>query len=315
MSARSITLATSILTLALLGSGCSSDSDTSADTVAATATPSTEGSVETVAATGVPTTDTPTTQAPTTSSAPSTTEVPEPFQVLVTNDDGFDAPGIDAVVQALQAFEGAPIEITVVAPATPQSGQGGNETGGPLTATDATTASGFPAKAVAGFPADAMIWALDQGGIDFVPDLVISGSNSGQNLGPVVDASGTVGAARAAARRNVPAIAVSAGLADNIDFQPSIDALLVYLDENLDTILSHEPGAPVDTVISINAPTCAVGVVRGAVNVPLAVDLQGYDYAGPVDCTSTLENPADDVQAFFNGFVAVSPTPLAPAGG
>ena len=46
---------------------------------------------------------------------------------------------------------------------------------------------------------------------------------------------------------------------------------------------------------------------------PLGVDLQGYYYGAPADCASTLDNPADDVQAYFNGFVAVSPTPLYPA--
>ena len=88
-------------------------------------------------------------------------------------------------------------EVTVVAPATNQSGTGGQTTPGPLTVTDATTASGYPAKAVAGFPADTVIWALDQGGVTQKPDLVVSGINFGQNLGPAVAISGTVGAAEA----------------------------------------------------------------------------------------------------------------------
>ena len=48
--------------------------------------------------------------------------------------------------------------------------------------------------------------------------------------------------------------------------------------------------------------------------VPLGSDLKGFDYGAAVDCTSSVANPADDVEAFFNGFVAVSPTPLLPAG-
>ena len=78
-----------------------------------------------------------------------TTTLPATLHILVTNDDGVGAPGIDAVVQALSALPAT--EVTVVAPATNQSGTGGQTTPGPLTVTDATTASGYPAKAVAGF--------------------------------------------------------------------------------------------------------------------------------------------------------------------
>ena len=231
--------------------------------------------------------------------------------MLVTNDDGVSSAGIDAVVAALQTLE---VEVTVVAPATQQSGQGGNVTDGPLNAFDTTTVGGYPAKAVEGFPADSVVWAIDQGGIDFVPDLVVAGANEGQNLGPVIDISGTVGAARAAANRNIPAIAVSAGFGEPVDYDAATTALLAYLTEHIADIAGHPVGTPVAEVVSINTPTCIPGTtIRGTVDVPLGTDLQGYDYGAPVDCSSTAAAPADDVQAFFNGFVAVSPTPLQPA--
>jgi len=233
-------------------------------------------------------------------------------RVLVTNDDGYSAEGIDMVVEALLAFDQPIFEVTVVAPLTQQSGQGGNFTDGPVNATEVTTLSGYPATAVEGFPADAMRWALDQGGIDFMPDFVISGTNEGQNLGPFVDISGTVGAARAAAVRNIPAIAISTGFA-SFDYESTIDVLLEYLAGNLATLLAHEEGTPVAAVISINVPSCSAGEVRGLVDVPLGTDLQGFDYGVDVDCTNTTENPADDVQAYFTGFAPVSPTPLEPA--
>jgi 5'-nucleotidase len=291
-------------TAALLAlAACGGDDGGSDTTVAPTTTAAT--------ATSPPTPTTPA-EAPTTAATTTTIE-PETAQlrVLVTNDDGVGAAGIDALVEALQTLE---LDITVVAPATQQSGQGSNITDGPLTVTDTTTASGFPAKAVAGFPADTVIWAIDQKGIDFIPDLVISGANEGQNLGPVVDLSGTVGAARAAAIRNIPAIAVSAGLGEPVDYQAATDAVLAYLTDHIGEIASHVDGAPVADVISINTPTCTPGTaIRGTVDIPLATDLQGYDYGAPVDCNGTLDNPADDVQAFFNGYVAISPTPLQPA--
>ena len=320
------TTAVALVALAALAA-CSSVEITSttaapvqtATTVQATTVPSV-----TVAATAVPTTSpttTPATTAPATGPAPTAppattppTTVPpeEPVRVLVTNDDGYSAEGIDMVVQSLLAFDRPVFEVTVVAPLTQQSGQGGNFTDGPVNATSVTTLSGYPATAVEGFPADAVRWALDQGGIDFIPDFVISGTNEGQNLGPFVDVSGPVGAARAAAVRNIPAIAISTGFA-SFDYEATIDVLRDYLAGNLDTLLAHEAGTPVATVISINVPSCSAGEVRGLVDVPLGTDLQGFDYGADVDCTNPAENPADDVQAFFTGFAAVSPTPLEPA--
>ena len=126
-----------------------------------------------VVETEAPATDAPVTEAPTTTAAP------EPLQILVTNDDGIGADGIDAIVQALLQLDN--VVVTVVAPLENQSGSGGKTTDGALTVTDAMTKSGYAAKAVAGFPADTIVWAIDQGGIDFVPDLVVSGINNGQN--------------------------------------------------------------------------------------------------------------------------------------
>ena len=108
----------------------------------------------------------------------------------MTNDDGVGAPGIDALVQGLRRLDR--VRITVVAPATNQSGTGDMTTPGALTTEQATTTSGYPAVAVQGFPADTVNFALD-GGIPEKPHLVASGVNVGQNLGPVVNISGTVG--------------------------------------------------------------------------------------------------------------------------
>ena len=73
---------------------------------------------------------------------------PETLRILVTNDDGVGAPGINATVEALTALPHT--KVTVVAPLTNQSGTGAKVTPGTLTATNAMTASGYPAKAVAG---------------------------------------------------------------------------------------------------------------------------------------------------------------------
>jgi len=231
----------------------------------------------------------------------STTVAAEPIKVLVTNDDGYASDGIDAVVEGLRGVEG--VEVTVVAPLENQSGKGGTVTGGTLTATDVTTKSGYPAKAVAGTPADSIIWALDQKGIDVTPDLVISGINAGQNMGSAVGISGTVGAARAAVARGIPALAASQGpLTPPQNFPAARQLVLDWLTANRAAI---EAGSMTTaTVANLNAPTCATGTVRGQIAVPGAPDAEGYN--DPPDCESTATGPATDIAAYLIGFAPLS---------
>ncbi len=230
------------------------------------------------------------------------TTVSPTLKVLVTNDDGYDAPGIDAVVEGLRALPDT--EVTVVAPLKNQSGTAGKTTDGPLTVTDVKTASGYPAKAVDGFPADTIIWAIDQHGIDFTPDLVVSGINFGQNIGPSVDISGTVGAARAAAVRNLPALASSQGIGDPMAYPTGVTQVLAWVAEHRAALL--DGAAVTDKLLeNINIPTCPTGTNRGVIDVPVAADLAGRDPL-TVDCQSTATDPVDDVAAFIIGYVTLS---------
>ena len=234
----------------------------------------------------------------------STTVAAEPLQILVTNDDGVAAEGIDTLVTALSGLED--IEVTVVAPATQQSGTGGNATEGPLTTNEAQTASGHPASAVEGFPADTIRVAFDEQGVE--PDLVVSGINEGQNLGPVVDVSGTVGAARAAVRRGVPALAVSQGFGTDLDYDVAAGLVTDWIDENLDAIRAGELAT--DVVFNLNVPTCDTGELRGEVETTSAT---AGDPAAPQDCTSTAAGQTDDVTAFTAGFATLTEVPVEPA--
>jgi 5'-nucleotidase len=234
------------------------------------------------------------------STEPATTIVATPLRILVTNDDGVGAPGIDAVVEALRSLPDT--EVTVVAPADNKSGSGGQTTQGTLTATDATTASGYPATAIAGFPADTVIWALDQGGVPQRPHLVVSGINAGQNVGPAVQISGTVGAAEAAASRGVPALAASQGLADPPDYPSGVAQVLSWLGLHRAELLAGDP--PV-SVTNLNVPTCTTGVVRGVVEEPVAPDA-GERNVVTVDCLSTKTDFVDDIDAFINGYAVLS---------
>jgi 5'-nucleotidase len=251
------------------------------------------------------------------------------LRVLVTNDDGVGAPGIDAVVQ--QLIQNPDLEVTVVAPLTNQSGSGDTFSTTPLAISSTTTASGYPASAVAGRPADAVLVAL----LDLLaepPDLVVSGINSGQNITrEIANLSGTVGAALTAARKGIPAIALSQGFpaSDFADAARYAANLVDRLERSRSLrrrFLSRErPGTAL--VLSVNWPSCPSGGARGVELVPLAfgTTVTGYDPAGAgfvqavvqtrsffvtPDCTSTLTNPADDHEAFANGFA--SATPLNP---
>ncbi|MBJ7328243.1 MAG: 5'/3'-nucleotidase SurE [Solirubrobacteraceae bacterium] len=225
-----------------------------------------------------------------------------PLHVLVTNDDGVRAEGIDEVVRALRAEPG--VRVTIVAPAGNQSGTGGLTTRGALSAYPAQTKSGIPATAVRGYPADSVRYALEGPLAADRPDLVVSGINDGANLGPARNNSGTVGAARAAARRGLPALATSQGSASPTRFEDGVEATIGWLRANRDHLA---PG----TVQNLNIPTCrAGGHILGVLSVPAA---NGWDLdmllslSGAVTCRGGAIAPRDDVRAFRQGYAALSP--------
>jgi 5'-nucleotidase len=238
---------------------------------------------------------------------------PKPIRILVTNDDGVAGAGTDALVEALRKVKG--VKVTVIAPAENKSGTGSSTTPGVLTTTETTLPSGYPATAVAGFPADSVVYALDQGGMKQPPHLVISGINQGQNLGAIADAvSGTVGAAKAAALRGVPALAASQGLLENgePDYASGVKEVLRWLKQHRKA-LTRKPADIEVTLENLNVPTCVAGAKnRGLVDVPLAPEgTEGV--IAQQDCASTLEDPSDDIVAFNNGFVTLTELPVPTA--
>ena len=248
------------------------------------------------------------TSTPTTGGTPAADRT---LTVMVTNDDGVSAPGIDAVVQGLRTLPHT--EVTVVAPATNQSGTGGKTTTGTLTTSAATTASGYPATAVQGYPADTVIWAVADHGLSFRPDLVVSGINFGQNIGPLAALSGTVGAARRAVTLGIPALAASQGADDGAgpDFAEAVPLVEHWVTEHRAALLSPAAGsAPLQA--NLNVPTCAPHPVRGPATTVMAAS---GDAAATttVDCTSTSTTYSDDLQAFEIGFATL--TPLYPPAG
>lgn len=233
---------------------------------------------------------------------------PKPLRILVTNDDGFAAPGIDAVVEALRKLPN--VKVTVIAPAENQSGTGSKTTPGTLTATEAQTASGYPATAVAGFPADTVIYALEQGGMKQRPHLVVSGINEGQNLSVLADElSGTVGAAKTAAEHGIPALAASQGLTEHgePDYEAGAAEVVRWVKQHRKALTKKQPEVILE---NLNVPTCAPGTsIRGTKDVPLA-PAGTPDVIAPQHCGSTLQDTPNDIVAFNNGFVTLTEMPV-----
>lgn len=234
-----------------------------------------------------------------------------PLRILVTNDDGVTSDGIDALVQALEGVKG--VKITVIAPTDNQSGKGSTTTGGSLTATPTTTKSGVKAVAVAGTPADSIIYALEQGGLKQQPNLVMSGVNQGQNLGTITDISGTVGAAKTAAARGVPAVAFSQGLAgaNPPDFPSGAKAALAWLKQHRKTLSGKKGKATAVVLESVNIPTCTTGAIRGTLDTTIAPNADNA--ITDQNCTSTLASPTNDIEAFNNGYITVTKVPVPAA--
>jgi 5'-nucleotidase len=253
-----------------------------------------------------------TTTAGSTSKATTTTTSSKTLTILVSNDDGVSAPGIDALVTALSKLPDTKVEVS--APSTDKSGTGGKSTPGTLTAHETTTKSGFPAHSVDGYPADSVRWALVDHGVPDKPQLVMSGSNDGQNLGPAQDFSGTVGAAREGVSQGIPALAMSSGTTGTgspPDFTVTVNFALQWLSQHRAALLAGtEPVA----VTNLNAPTCSKGTVRGELTLPPAPVSRLKDALGAaVDCTQTTTNPTDDVDGFLDGYAVIGSIPSTPA--
>ncbi len=130
------------------------------------------------------------------------------YQILLTNDDGIQSPGLWAAAKALDPLG----YITVAAPREQSSGAGRSlpSTSDGIIQLEKVKVNGqdWPVYAVGGTPAQAVL----HGAYEIMPnkpDLVVAGINYGENLGVGITVSGTVGAALEAASIGIPAIAIS----------------------------------------------------------------------------------------------------------
>jgi 5'-nucleotidase len=244
------------------------------------------------------------TPAETTTTEPGEVEEGEVLRILASNDDGIEHPGLDLMVRTLMELDD--VEVTVVAPAENQSGTSDRTTEGGASHAPGSTASGIEGTAVDGFPADAVLVALDELGLE--PHLVVSGINDAQNIGPFAELSGTVGVVRTSVRRGIPGIAVSAGLEYNDpEFEVGAALVVEWIEEHRDQLLAGT--YPLDHAVSINVPTCDVDDMGDLVEVPLAAEF--IEGVGPFEfgCDLAVDDPEHDHRAVHHGYPSLTRVP------
>ncbi|MEA9575392.1 5'/3'-nucleotidase SurE [Xanthomonas campestris] len=174
------------------------------------------------------------------------------MRVLVSNDDGVDAPGIQILAEALRR---AGHEVMVVAPDRDRSGASNSLT---LDVPIRTRRIDAQTCAVAGTPTDCVHLALT-GMLDYDPDIVVSGINNSANLGDDVIYSGTVSAAMEGRFLGLPAVAVSL-VTQNHEahhFETAARAAVEIVAR-----LKADP-LPADTILNVNVPDLAWADVLG----------------------------------------------------
>jgi 5'-nucleotidase len=249
---------------------------------------------------------------------------PGPLRILLTNDDGYDAPGIEAVRKALID---AGHDVTVVAPLSNQSGSGVRvTTSGEISLLE----QGDGIWSVGGSPADAVLVALRYLMKDNPPDLVVSGANFGQNLA-YGSSSGTVGAATMAMYAGLPAIAISVGVrlserrSEPLRYPSTFTAFpgaAAFVAELIEDLQASEASSgrmlPEHTILNINYPALTPGRIQGVRFVTAARGgdvVLDYDPAGDAGNLQIKFAPlavppeqleGTDIEAFRSGHIAIT---------
>ena len=192
------------------------------------------------------------------------------MKILVVNDDGIAAPGLRALAESLKSVG----EVVVVAPDREQSGVGCSVTLHQAVRSTpvASLVDGVDTYAVEGTPGDSVILATSTLVKEPI-DLVVSGINSGSNLGNDVLVSGTVGAAFHGYFRRIPSIALSV-----------ISLTDIYLDaaSRLASLLAlrvKEGILPKEILLNVNLPNKPIDEIKGV----LVTRLSGNSYSEVVE--------------------------------
>ena len=224
--------------------------------------------------------------------------------ILLTNDDGIEAEGLKALSEALRNVA----HVIIVAPDRERSAVShGLTIHERLKFQDA----GPDSFSLNGTPADCVIFALDKL-LPAPPDMVISGINHGANIGDDIMYSGTVAAAREAARYGIPAIAVSQGFENGkkIKFRDGSEFMRDMVKSMFESGLNGE------LLLNVNIP---IGKIKGMkitrqgcfkntrFNIPNGAGHPPLDFGHDLTFGLTEEELLTDKQAFLGGYVSITP--------
>jgi 5'-nucleotidase len=242
------------------------------------------------------------------------------MHILVTNDDGVNAPGLLALARAMRALG----DVTVFAPDRNWSASGHVKTlERPLRVKDAILADGTRALATDGAPSDCVALAL-LGLVEKPVDLVIAGINGGPNLGHDVTYSGTVTAAMEAAIFNLKAVAISLDtpklLEGALDYGPAAEIAARVVRGLIDNPQPQK--VPAGTLLNVNVPYLPLAEIKGiqvtrqgtriyADELVRRTDPRGrpYYWIGG-EAPSGVPDDGTDIGALSQGYVSVTPLQL-----
>lgn len=233
------------------------------------------------------------------------------MRILLTNDDGINAPGLSVLEEIARQLSD---DIWIAAPEEEQSGKGRAIS---LTHPVRARKVGAKAWAVSGTPSDAVLLATRDLMPD-MPDLVLSGVNRGQNIAEDTSFSGTIAAAMFGMQLGVPSIALSQ--AQNFRERGSLcwETATAWGAKAIRPLL--DLGWPKDVVMNVNFPDVEPGDVRGIqvtrqgfrdeaiIHTDRREDLRGNDYYW-IGYRGKLSKPEEgtDIRAIYDGYVSISP--------
>lgn len=230
--------------------------------------------------------------------------------ILVTNDDGINAPGIHALVEVARRLG----TVIVVAPDSPQSGKGHAITiGEPLRLNKVAVFDGIDSWECSGTPVDCVKLARDKI-LHRKPDLCLSGINHGANHSINIIYSGTMSAAMEAAIEGIPSVGFSL-----LDFRHEADfSVARSVASTIATQMLHEP-LPPHTLLNVNIPKggaeifkgikiCRQGNAKWQEEFDHRIDPRGKDYYWMTGKFQNLDSGDDtDVLALQSGYASVVP--------
>lgn len=179
------------------------------------------------------------------------------MRILVTNDDGYSAAGIQALVRVMRRFG----DVTVIAPKFHQSGMAMAVSMGfkPIAVKEMGEVDGARWIYLDGTPASCVKFGVDNVFTDFKPDVVVSGINHGSNAATAACYSGTLGAAQEAAVNGIPGIGVSL---DNLHREADFCAVEQLLPDLFKKIWEARSGR-FGVYYNINFPNLPASGIKG----------------------------------------------------